>query len=76
MPGPTKKSKNVFEKVSRWWNGEIYKNSPGAEVVYIGRVHTPSAIWAHRVASFVRKEYQFLIGTITAVLGAVASILL
>lgn len=73
---PIKKIKGTLEKISKWYNGEVYKNSPNSGLVYIGLVYHPSAILARKTISFIRKEYKFLIGTIIAVIGLILMIIL
>lgn len=70
-----KELNNVIGKISRWWNGEIYKNPPDSKFVYIGFVYHPSATLVRKVYSFLRKEYKFLLGTIIAVVGIIFSVL-
>lgn len=63
---------NVGEKIRRWWDGETKPyDTPGVIGLYTERHWTSQA--AHTGWDFYRKNWQWIIGTIVAIiLGVMA----
>lgn len=66
-------NRQLRARLSMWWNGEWYKNSPEDKVVYIGKIYKPSSIRAHKTLEYLKREHKFLIGSIIALLGILSA---
>ncbi|OHB03176.1 MAG: hypothetical protein A3B14_02490 [Candidatus Zambryskibacteria bacterium RIFCSPLOWO2_01_FULL_45_21] len=60
----------MFNMISKWYQGQYVKNDPISPVVFIGFYDRHwTAEWANRGVSFFKKEYKWLIRTLTAILA-------
>jgi len=69
------KISDLKHKMSTWYNGEPFKNSPGDNFFFFGNVYKPSALRVRKVVDYTRKEHKFLVGTILTITAIVVAVL-
>lgn len=65
----------IFQKLTRWYNGTPYENKPEDPFIVIGHmVRTKSAIRTRKAVNWSKKNYQWLLGMIGALIGILLAV--